>query len=262
MDGAAEEEKEKSKIRQAVKENFRKLRRMQNQARHRRRTFREQPHEATVHEEWTSGGMANWIHEGDNNLFPHVVGNRDFVSISSVDASDSPSSNPQSAHTGVTRQGPEKKMADIDAHDASLIMHYLDQVFSWQFPYHSCASRLGNRGWLLLLLVQRGPLYHAVLSLSSVHQSALLGQDEEYYQQSIAFDRHSRALRELCAFMSCKEDELLSNSARLTEFLSSSVMLITFEVSQLCLLLSRLFLLIVERYFEVASMTGSYTSTR
>ncbi|EHK20467.1 uncharacterized protein TRIVIDRAFT_134018, partial [Trichoderma virens Gv29-8] len=229
MDGATEEEKEKLKIKSAVKENFRSVRRMQNRARQSRRRAASQLQALPAHEEdnWASRESISSDYGG--NLFVSETDHGDIASISANDESRSAISSTQLAHIEMAQQEPWR-MPWIDSHDSSLLMHYLDQVFSWQFPYHSYASRSGNRGWLLSLLIQQGPLYHAILSLSSLHQSALPGREEEYCQQSIAFDRHSRALRELCAFMSCKEDQLFNDAARMTEFLSSSIMLITFEV--------------------------------
>jgi hypothetical protein len=126
---------------------------------------------------------------------------------------------------------PEGEPVDVlDSGEACLLMHYLDQVFPWQFPYHCSRSSLGNRGWLFLLLIKRGPLYHAVLSLSSLHQSAVLGTEEEFQQKQNAFEHHSRALQELCDIMSEKGDKLLEDRPQLAEFLACSFMLISFEV--------------------------------
>lgn len=244
MDGAAEEKKEKLRIKKAVKENFRSLRRIQNRARQNRRDVapRLQAVPAQEQQDWGTSGLIS-PHHG-SNLPDSELDSRDYASISPNNESSSGSANStRSAHIALARQEP-RRMPWIDSHDASLLMHYLDQVFSWQFPYHSYASRSGNRGWLLSLLIQQGPLYHAILSLSSLHQSVLLGREEEYYQQCIAFDRHSRALRELCAFMSCKEEQLFNDAAQMTEFLSSGIMLITFEAS-ICALADVSSLLIV-----------------
>ncbi|KAK0761969.1 hypothetical protein N5P37_004769 [Trichoderma harzianum] len=230
MDGAAEEEKENLRIKKAVKENFRSLRRIQNRARQNRRDVapRLQAVPAQEEQDWGPSGSIS-PHHG-SNLPDSGLDSRDYASISPNNESSSGSANStRSAYIELARQEP-RRIPWIDSHDASLLMHYLDQVFSWQFPYHSYASRSGNRGWLLSLLIQQGPLYHAILSLSSLHQSVLLGREEEYCQQCIAFDRHSRALRELCAFMSCKEEQLFNDAAQMTEFLASGIMLITFEV--------------------------------
>jgi hypothetical protein len=53
--------------------------------------------------------------------------------------------------------------------EAELIMHYMDAVFPLQFRFYIPEAR--GRGWLLWLLVQSRPLYHAALSLSALHQS-------------------------------------------------------------------------------------------
>ncbi|CAI7668627.1 unnamed protein product [Penicillium discolor] len=125
---------------------------------------------------------------------------------------------------------PSSQDGIFDPQAASLLMHYFDQVFAWQFPYFRSTSRLGNRGWLLYLLMKRGPLYHAVLSLSSLHQSAILGSEEEYQQKEKALEHHSRALREFCKFMGEERGKLLDDNARLAEFLACSLILISCEV--------------------------------
>ncbi|CAG8423415.1 unnamed protein product [Penicillium salamii] len=126
--------------------------------------------------------------------------------------------------------GPSIQDTIFDPQAACLLMHYLDQVFAWQFPYFCSTSRLGNRGWLLYLLMKRGPLYHAILSLSSLHQSAILGSEEEFQQKEKALEHHSRALREFCKFMSEERGRLLDDNARLAEFLACSLIMISCEV--------------------------------
>jgi hypothetical protein len=66
--------------------------------------------------------------------------------------------------------------------------------------------------------------------LSSLHQSAVLGTEEEFQQKQNAFEHHSRALQELCDIMSEKGDKLLEDRPQLAEFLACSFMLISFEV--------------------------------
>jgi hypothetical protein len=53
--------------------------------------------------------------------------------------------------------------------EASLLMHYLDYVFPLQFPFYKHSAFKGGRGWLLSILMQLEPLYHAALSVSSYH---------------------------------------------------------------------------------------------
>lgn len=54
--------------------------------------------------------------------------------------------------------------------EAALLMHYLDYVFPLQFPFYKHSSNKGGRGWLLSLLMQLEPLYHAALSISAYHR--------------------------------------------------------------------------------------------
>lgn len=53
--------------------------------------------------------------------------------------------------------------------EAGLLMHYLDYVFPLQFPFYKHSAIKGGRGWLLSLLMQLEPLYHAALSVSSYY---------------------------------------------------------------------------------------------
>ncbi|KNB17026.1 hypothetical protein FOXG_15183 [Fusarium oxysporum f. sp. lycopersici 4287] len=111
---------------------------------------------------------------------------------------------------------------------AFLIMYYLDHVFVWQFPYFQPRSWLGNRGWLLIFLSNGGSLSHAALALSTLHRDA--SQKKCSYSQE-AFEFHSKALRELRKLSQHTETEtLLSDRTKLAEFIAASLTLISFEV--------------------------------
>ena len=56
----------------------------------------------------------------------------------------------------------------ISAEDSVLLMHYLDYVFSLQYPMYKPESPTG-RGWLLPLLLYNESLYHGALALSAYH---------------------------------------------------------------------------------------------
>ncbi|KAJ5450885.1 hypothetical protein N7491_000067 [Penicillium cf. griseofulvum] len=200
MDGASEEKKERARIKLAINQHVRRVRKMQNRAK------RTSPPQGVKEMQPANSevNVSTALDTGASNL----------VQNTSLESVDRPSS-----QDGI-----------FDPQAACLLMHYLDQVFPWQFPYFRSTSRLGNRGWLLYLLMKRGPLYHAVLSLSSLHQSAILGSEEEYQQKERALEHHSRALREFCKFMSEERGELLDDNARLAEFLACSLILISCEV--------------------------------
>ncbi|CAG8031893.1 unnamed protein product [Penicillium olsonii] len=183
MDGGSEEKKEKSRIKTAINQHVRRLRKMRNRAK---------PAPAA----------------GDETE-------------STMNPAGSPAGSPLVSIESSTQD------TIFDPQSACLLMHYLDQVFAWQFPYFCYTSRLGNRGWLLYLLMKRGPLYHAVLSLSSLHQSAILGSEEEFQQKEKALEHHSRALREFCKFMGEERGRLLDDNARLAEFLACSLIMIS-----------------------------------
>lgn len=193
MDGASEENKEKARIKAAVNQHVRRVRKMQSRAK------------------------AGLPQDEDASTELNAVAD-------TLDDSSLVSSIP------VMIDQPPVQDGIFDPQAAGLLMHYLDQVFPWQFPYFCSTSRLGNRGWLLYLLMKRGPLYHAVLSLSSVHQSSIMGSEEEYQQKEKALEHHSTALREFCEFMREERGRLLDDNARLAEFLACSLILISCEV--------------------------------
>jgi hypothetical protein len=59
--------------------------------------------------------------------------------------------------------------------EAALLMHYLDQVFYFQFPLYTSDSDCGGRGWLLALLTEDDSIHYATLALSQQHQRAKNG---------------------------------------------------------------------------------------
>ena len=56
-------------------------------------------------------------------------------------------------------------------------MHYLDDVFPIQFPFHE-RSHVGKREWLLTILASTRPVYYATLSLSLLHKESCLEELE------------------------------------------------------------------------------------
>lgn len=67
------------------------------------------------------------------------------------------------------RGTPPRVLAD---HRDRLLMHFIDCVFPIEFPFYNPSFWTG-RGWLLTLLIRTRPLYHAALSVSAYHHSAL-----------------------------------------------------------------------------------------
>lgn len=86
-----------------------------------------------------------------------------------------------------------------DQREDDLLMHYLDVVFALQFRFHQ-----GSRGWLLWLLRQTRPLYHAALSLGALHQYSMLSQTERLERMTELNEfneHHARAIQELQKFL-------------------------------------------------------------
>jgi C6 transcription factor Pro1 len=53
-------------------------------------------------------------------------------------------------------------------------MHYLGFILPLQFLFYQHSVADGGRGWLLALLLQTRPLYHAALSLAAWHRKATM----------------------------------------------------------------------------------------
>lgn len=129
------------------------------------------------------------------------------------------------------------KLPFSEDHETNLMMHYLDQVFYIQFRFYSPSVSSGGRGWLLSLLLQTKPLYHAALSLSAFHQQSLLSVDQDVlptqrgYLQELE-RHHNLTLEELQLFILAQKEPdstsgILSSNVQI---LACMVQLISFEV--------------------------------
>ncbi|ENH75301.1 hypothetical protein FOC1_g10001491 [Fusarium oxysporum f. sp. cubense race 1] len=204
MDGSAAEHEELERIKRAVKQHLKKLRRVQR-----------------------------------NQSLGRDVQPERRAQIQTPPAPDatelsSPSLSEEAVDRGYDNSESRKTLVDagnslpITRRLASLLMYYLDHVFVWQFPYFQPRSCLGNRGWLLIFLSNGGSLSHAALALSTLHRDA--SQKKCSYSQE-AFEFHSKALRELRKLSQHTETEtLLSDRTKLAEFIAASLTLISFEV--------------------------------
>jgi len=110
-------------------------------------------------------------------------------------------------------------------------MYYFDFVFPLQFRFHTRDLNRGGRGWLLWLLVKTGPLYHAALSLSALHQFVLRFHDQgDKYAE--LHEYHTHALRDLQLFLQRSQvSGGVDERSRQIEILACGVSLISFEVA-------------------------------
>ncbi|KAF3010441.1 hypothetical protein E8E14_000884 [Neopestalotiopsis sp. 37M] len=220
MDGGAAEARERTRIKAAVKSNFRQLRTQQNEI----RKTRDQRLRTTAPLQQTSAHICTLgptDHES-NGFSTNDTGSLMHKQWTSLEETEVPVD--------------AKDAGGLSAQEAGLVMYYLDHVFSWQFPYSSSQFRLGQRGWILWLLMRRGPFYDAAMSLAALHRRAKNhrndddGDDDEYWQNQRILNHHSRALQRLCDF--CQREggtKLLENKTSLIEFLACGLFLISFE---------------------------------
>ena len=121
--------------------------------------------------------------------------------------------------------------------EAELLMHYLDHVFALQFRFHTPSVANGGRGWLLWLLTETKPLYHAALSLRALHQHSLLARSArgQRYHDTLSElnEHHSRALQELQIFLQSSYEVSTgpgSGRKRRLQILACGVQFISFEL--------------------------------
>ncbi|KAF4627672.1 hypothetical protein G7Y89_g10480 [Cudoniella acicularis] len=65
---------------------------------------------------------------------------------------------------------PANAASYVASHESVLLMHYLDKVFPQQFLFYESSLEEGGRGWLLTLLMNCKPLFHAACSLAAYHR--------------------------------------------------------------------------------------------
>ncbi|KAF5703600.1 C6 transcription factor [Fusarium globosum] len=234
MDGSAAEHQELERIKKAVKQYLKKLRRgQQNKSLGRdvavilspeRRTRVQAPSVPGVTDLSSPSLPQTALHHAyDNFESPETLAD----ASSSLTVTRSSFQDSEAVQPVLTSQNPTPSCV-LFPRLAFLIMYYLDHVFVWQFPYYQFKSSLGNRGWLLTCLSNGGSLSHAALALSTLHRDA--SQKGCYYSQE-AFEFHSMALRELRNLSQHTETEtLLNDRAKLAEFIAASLTLISFEV--------------------------------
>lgn len=270
MDGGERERAERSRIKQGVKRNRRQKRLRAQQLRS--ATSQTASQSAVVEESSTVGDRnrdalqvtENGPDTGEDSTttISHHLGSS--LSISAHDA-DAPFYNEDDNLQGTvitpSCQGGHALSPGSPAHyrspnsatpfpplrilhhrEAELLMHYLDHVFHLQFRFHSPSVRTGGRGWLLWLLIRTGPLYHAALSLSALHQHVILHRKEnaDHSETSDHFsttfhelnEYHGRTLQELqVCLQTSQTDTGHPDVGRQIEILACGVQLISFQVS-------------------------------
>ncbi|ETS86726.1 hypothetical protein PFICI_00554 [Pestalotiopsis fici W106-1] len=207
MDGGVAEAQERSRIKAAVKSNFRQVRTRQNEARKARNP--------------QSRDTAPVVPASSSQIYTPKSTDHESNDVSPCDTG-SPIHGQRSALEQTDNRADAKGSGDLSAQEAGLVMYYLDHVFPWQFPYSSSQFRLGQRGWILWLLMRRGPFYDAAMSLASLHRRARNHDND---------DGDEAALQRLCDF--CQREggtKLLENKTSLIEFLACGLFLISFEV--------------------------------
>ncbi|EKJ69768.1 hypothetical protein FPSE_10084 [Fusarium pseudograminearum CS3096] len=206
MDGGQNEKEEKQRIKLAIKKNFRE--RKSRQARQRRGHNRAIRLKQNLSKPAQEGAQLNKISQGDSGS-----------------AAASPSAlAPQSLQSQVLSGQSFAKPLGYD--EADLLMHYLDHVFPYQYPFFDKGQ--WSRGWLLWLISKNGPLCRAALGLAALHKRSLLGETNNHH---IELEFHTKAVRQLQDFLlSIDINELRPDNEILVEIIACGISLVSFEV--------------------------------
>ncbi|KAF5683781.1 C6 zink-finger PRO1A [Fusarium circinatum] len=206
MDGGLREKQEKQRIKQAVKKNFRQKKRLQA------RQLRD-------YNQNTSQGQ-NLSSVAEQDTQPRNAPQTNPNS----GTGPSPLLTPRSLQSRVLSGQSFAEPLHFD--EASLLMHYLDHVFPYQYPFFD-KSRL-SRGWLLWLFSKNGPLYRASMGLAALHQRSLLGETDNHH---LELEFHTKAVGQLQDFLSSIDiNELHPENETLVEIITCGIALISFEV--------------------------------
>ncbi|CVL06400.1 related to C6 zink-finger protein PRO1A [Fusarium mangiferae] len=206
MDGGPNERREKQRIKLAVKKNFREKKSLQAR--------RLRDHNRTANQGQSLSSHAEQGNQPGNASQPNVISRNE----------PSPILTPQSLQSRVLSGQSFAEPLHYD--EASLLMHYLDHVFPYQYPFFDKA-RL-SRGWLLWLLSKNGPLYRASMGLAALHQRSLLGGTNNHH---LELEFHTKAVRQLQDFVSSIDiNELRPENETLVEIITCGITLISFEV--------------------------------
>ncbi|KAF5865508.1 hypothetical protein ETB97_003351 [Aspergillus alliaceus] len=122
-------------------------------------------------------------------------------------------------------------------------MHYLDDEFPLQFPFHETAH-LGKREWLLTILSSTKAVYYATLSLSLLHKEAC-SDTSERERGLIWRDEKTRYFIRALQESQQLQQQLQSGRSKdglkaLVKALANIVQLISFEVNETSILACKL----------------------
>lgn len=129
--------------------------------------------------------------------------------------------------------------------DSVLLMHFLDHVFTFQYPLYRPSVLEGGRGWVLSALVRTKPLYHAALATSMHHRRTLMASGLSTSARVTALVEQERHLE--VAIKAVTERAANACPAVGLDIMLTVVQLVFFEVS-----------VVHQKSSSVAMLTTSY----
>ncbi|KAH7391752.1 fungal-specific transcription factor domain-containing protein [Pyrenochaeta sp. MPI-SDFR-AT-0127] len=90
-------------------------------------------------------------------------------------------------HSDNTKHG---SLLSLSTDISVLLVHFIDHVLPLQYPYYQPEAAAGGKGWLLTLLSESKPLYHAVLASAACHRRTLALSEADRVVLSVQQEEH------------------------------------------------------------------------
>ncbi|KAF4968611.1 hypothetical protein FSARC_4035 [Fusarium sarcochroum] len=202
MDDESQVRAELTRIKHVVKQNFRRVKKVQNKR----------------------------IHIRDDEPPRRGSGSGTRTTLHRTAVEDTPAS-PSDQTSGETPCIWAPSLVQESAfRETALLMHYLDYIFPLQYPYYHDNPKIGGRGWLLWLLTKNTPLHQAMLTLAALHQQVTFAAGSEQVETEL-IEYHTKALGGLRQALCVGQDIYLpEHSDKLINIVACGAFLISFEL--------------------------------
>lgn len=198
MHDDAQLQKELAKIKKAVKDNFRRVKRL---------------HARRIADEESSARESSH----DDATIDTTVDTTDAITFTTSDSLVS---------------------QEASYRESELAAYYLDYLFPFLYPYYKCDPLNGGRGWLFWLLSHNPPLRKAALSVAALHQRASSRPEDRDDETELLLYHTSALSGLRQALCITGERYLTDDPDEFIKLLACGCSLISFEVKSDSLLLS------------------------
>lgn len=232
MDSGPKEAKIAEEMKNLVKESLKRKKSDRSSVRQQaRKGARERPSTNASAGITQSNTLSTFVPEINSNSFAEID---DSIPGSAATSVTFPSTNEPTNDFGTSVLTEEDEDPALLQDRTRLLMHFFDHVFPTEYPFYRAHIFEGGRGWLMSLVMRSRPLYHAALSVSAYHQTALITAKStqcRYQTWQAIQEHHTLALQELQKNMvDLRSREITLSIEDGVDVLASIVQLTSFEV--------------------------------